>query len=369
MNSANLSYIRRVFPLRRIALLLLLTAFATTAGTQLYTLLGKNIEVYDNGTKMVATTMGYDVQQALEQLGITVGEADFIDQPPTNLLSGGTSLNTVTIKRAVPLTVTADGETRKIMSWRGTVAEVIGDQGLLLGEFDRLDGISGDASVAEGMNIRLIRVKHETITESEVIPYDVTETANNTMNEGETKVLQAGVDGILNRYFQIVYEDGQAVARTFLEEKIALQPVQQLVEYGTVKNFTNSRGDLVRYRKIMDMQATAYTASFSDTGKSPGDYGFGVTRTGITAREGVIAVDPTVIPLGTRVYVEVPGSAPDYGFAIAADIGSAIKGKLIDLYFDTTYTAQQWGRRSVRVYILNEQNDTRWTTNDTPWQN
>lgn len=368
MNSANLSYIRRVFPLKRIALLLLLTVFATTAGAHMYTLLSKNILVDDNGTKMVVTTMGYDVQQALEQLGIAVGEADFINQPPSSPLSGGTSLNTVTIKRAVPLTVTSDGETRKIMSWRETVSDVLTDQGLSLGSLDRLDGIKPDESVIEGMHIRLIRVKDEILTESEVIPYDVLETANNTMNEGETKVLQAGVDGVLNRNFRILYEDGQAVSRTFLAEKVATAPIRQLVEYGTVKNFMNSRGDLVRYMNTLDMKATSYTSSFVDTGKNPGDSGFGITKTGIVAREGVIAVDPTVIPLGTRVYVEVPGPAPDYGFAIAADIGSAIKGRLIDVYFDSPQTVRQWGRRSVRVYILNEQNDDRWTKNNSPWQ-
>jgi 3D (Asp-Asp-Asp) domain-containing protein len=101
------------------------------------------------------------------------------------------------------------------------------------------------------------------------------------------------------------------------------------------------------------MKATAYTSSFEDTGKNPGDEGFGRTCTGITARRGVIAVDPGVIPLGTRVYVEVPGRAGDYGYAIAADTGSAIKGGKIDVYLDSNGEVYSWGVKKVKVYILN----------------
>ena len=74
--------------------------------------------------------------------------------------------------------------------------------------------------------------------------------------------------------------------------------------------------------------------------------------TGMRAREGIIAVDPKVIPLYTRVYVEVLGDTPDYGFAIAGDIGSAIKGDLIDLYLDTTEAVKKMGREKSKSYIF-----------------
>jgi 3D (Asp-Asp-Asp) domain-containing protein len=71
-------------------------------------------------------------------------------------------------------------------------------------------------------------------------------------------------------------------------------------------------------------------------------------------RKGVIAVDPKVIPLGTKVYVEVAGNTPDYGYAVAADIGGAIKGDLIDLYFDSSDIVGRWGCKKVKVYILSD---------------
>ena len=88
----------------------------------------------------------------------------------------------------------------------------------------------------------------------------------------------------------------------------------------------------------MTMTATAYTEA-----DGPGG---GYTATGMRARHGVIAVDPNVIPLGTRVFVE------GYGLAVAGDTGGAIQGNIIDLCMDQHYEAINFGRRTVKVYIL-----------------
>lgn len=97
------------------------------------------------------------------------------------------------------------------------------------------------------------------------------------------------------------------MSREFVGETIVKEPVSRIVEYGTVPNFITSRGDRVRYSKVLNMRATAYTNSFEDCGKNPGDPGYGITYTGMTARTGIIAVDPKVIPLGSKVYVRCPG--------------------------------------------------------------
>ena len=92
------------------------------------------------------------------------------------------------------------------------------------------------------------------------------------------------------------------------------------------------------YSRHMTMEATAYIPS--DGG------GSGITATGMVAQHGVIAVDPQVIPLGTRVYI------PGYGVAIAADTGGAIRGNRIDLCMNTYREAINFGRGDVEVYIL-----------------
>ncbi len=71
----------------------------------------------------------------------------------------------------------------------------------------------------------------------------------------------------------------------------------------------------------------------------------GRTASGLPVGVGVIAVDPSVIPLGTRVFV------PGYGAAVAADTGTAIKGNIIDLWMPSTPQARAWGRRTVTITI------------------
>ncbi|WP_411681906.1 3D domain-containing protein [Clostridium thailandense] len=107
------------------------------------------------------------------------------------------------------------------------------------------------------------------------------------------------------------------------------------------KGVTLSRGmsSSSSYSRVLSMEATAYsgdgvTASGTATKRNSGGY-------------STIAVDPRVIPLGSTVYVE------DYGYAVAEDTGGAIKGNLIDVFFHSESEAQGWGRRSVKVYIIN----------------
>ncbi|MEK7018149.1 3D domain-containing protein [Bacillus sp. FSL R9-9410] len=95
--------------------------------------------------------------------------------------------------------------------------------------------------------------------------------------------------------------------------------------------------------------ATAYTADPSENGYKPGEIVKSKLGHNLTANPNMklIAVDPAVIPLGSTVYVE------NYGTAIAGDTGSAIKGHIIDLLMPDSATANNWGRRSVKVTILN----------------
>ncbi|WP_246231641.1 LysM peptidoglycan-binding and 3D domain-containing protein [Sporosarcina jiandibaonis] len=105
---------------------------------------------------------------------------------------------------------------------------------------------------------------------------------------------------------------------------------------------TPSRSTSENAVKEFTVTATAYTAYCNGC--------IGITKTGINLRENpdlkVIAVDPTVIKLGTKVHVE------GYGYAIAGDIGGAIKGNKIDVFIPTKSEALNWGRKQVKIKIL-----------------
>ncbi|WP_243458126.1 3D domain-containing protein [Sporosarcina sp. Te-1] len=105
---------------------------------------------------------------------------------------------------------------------------------------------------------------------------------------------------------------------------------------------TPSRSDTDNVVKEFTVSASAYTANCNGCS--------GVTSTGINLKKNpdvkVIAVDPKVIPLGTKVHVE------GYGYAIAGDTGSAIKGNKIDVFFSSKSEAYEWGRKKVKIKIL-----------------
>lgn len=114
------------------------------------------------------------------------------------------------------------------------------------------------------------------------------------------------------------------------------EPEEDAVSGNTI---TTSDGQVLSYSSTISVEATAYT-------------GGGTTATGTSARYGAIAVDPSVIPYGTRMYIVSDDGNWIYGVATAEDCGGAIKGNIIDLYFDDYSTCIQFGRRSCTVYIL-----------------
>ncbi len=111
--------------------------------------------------------------------------------------------------------------------------------------------------------------------------------------------------------------------------------------------------NLSRYPRI-NVTATGYYAGVESTGKTPSHPGYGITYSGVKVRRdhfSTIAADPSVFPLGTILYI------PGYGYGVVSDTGSAIKGHIIDLYFETKEDVyKQWGKKKVDVYIIREGN-------------
>jgi uncharacterized protein YabE (DUF348 family) len=350
-----LKNIRRYFSVKEAVVVLLAVVISVSAGVGVFFHLRKEVVINDDGRQMVVKTMNTTVDEVLKQNGISISPDDYINVPLDTKLKKFES-NIVNIKRAVPVSVLVDGQEIKLMTYRETVRDALENSTIELSEDDRLEGAKLDDKIIKDMNIKIVRVDEEIVTEKIPIPYDVVTRENNHMDKGQEKVTREGKEGIQEKTYKVVLEDGKEIVRELVKDAVMLAPVTKIVEFGTVLSHKTARGGTIRYSKVLDATATAYTASFKDTGKHPGDPGFGITYTGIKAKKGVIAVDPKVIPLGTKVYVEVAGSTPDYGFAVAADTGGAIKGNKIDLYFDDQDFVDRWGRKRVKVYILKDQN-------------
>ena len=168
------------------------------------------------------------------------------------------------------------------------------------------------------------------------VPIEVQYERVDTLPKGEEKVLQEGTVGLDEVEEEIHYKQGDVIDTKELQRKTITPMQPKVVQVGTREVEVSRSYD--RVREVITMEATAYLPT--DGG------GDGITATGIRARHGVVAVDPNVFPLGTRVYI------PGYGEAIAADTGGDIIGNRIDVVLEDYGSAMQFGRRTVDVYIL-----------------
>ncbi|MEI7833712.1 MAG: 3D domain-containing protein [bacterium] len=231
------------------------------------------------------------------------------------------------------ISLQVDGSICLLPGETGTVQSVLNNAGVTLKGYDIVEP-SLNTTVTPGMKIVVSRVVADWFT----VPYTneapVEIRADDSQVQGVTNTIQQGQAEVGETQWILWKKDGQETARWFQGKKVIATASPTIITRGTQPSRSGAN-----VRKVLYMEATAYT---------PWDPGcYGKTCTGDIARRGVIAVDPRVIPLGTRVYVE------GYGMAVALDTGGAIKGNIIDVCVDTNAEANRWGRQhDVAVEII-----------------
>jgi uncharacterized protein YabE (DUF348 family) len=280
------------------------------------------------------------VGAALWQAGYQLFAGDAVQPPLDSPLSAGLSIR---IARAQMIAVRADGRTIQGRTRAGTVGQALADLGLPL--------VGGDYSVppddqplpADGQ-IRVVRVREEVLSDQQLIPYDTIYQALPNVDIDNLQLVQAGAPGVQRKLTRVRYEDGQEVSRVPEAQAQLQKPVAQIIGYGT--NITIRALDTpdgpIEYWRAYTMYATSYAAKFTD--RTPGSPTYGLTASGKILTKGLVAIDRRLMPFGTRMYV------PGYGFAEAADIGSGVKGRFIDLGFDD-FNYENW-HMPVMVYFL-----------------
>ena len=191
------------------------------------------------------------------------------------------------------------------------------------------------------------------------LPYGTTVCQDPTLPEGETQVLFRGTIGKAQQLCRLTYINGEITDRQVIWQTVTEDPINQIVAVGTGENVGQERkfplfgdniivtyqGQVLSYSRVDTYSATAYTSGVDGVGN--------ITATGTQARVGAIAVDPKIIPYGTRMYIVSSDGKYIFGQACAEDCGGGIKGKRIDLYFDTLQECTAFGVRKCRVYFLN----------------
>lgn len=292
----------------------------------------KEVSVVADGRTINLSTRALTVKGVLEEAGIVLQDADGYELVNKSKLEDGAQIEVI---RAMPVKVWKTGRTTEYSIGRKTVREVLNALDVNYQDCKVYPALSSD--VTPGMTINLMDKESEVVTRKEAIPYSVELKNNDNLPRGRRTVLSPGKTGEALVTTRVVSIGDHQFNREVCREVIS-NPVAEVVEVGTGANMLETSRGFVRYKQVRQMEATAYTLAEGS--------GTGLTSIGIVPYHGIIAVDPDVIPYGTKVYI------PGYGFAMAGDCGGAIIGNRIDLFMESYNDAIQWGRRSVNMYIL-----------------
>lgn len=287
-------------------------------------------------------TSGETVAQALMDAGVRIGPKDVVKPSPSTPLREGLI---ITVRRAVFVTVIARGQIHQLQTSATTARGVFEELGLTL---DPDDEIVAGGPLRNGVRLRLIRVRKQIVKERSWFSPETLTKVDPSVPYGDHRITE-GRPGLRDRTILKVYAGDRLIRTQVLREKVLVAPRAQVLRVGA-RPMAPSRGAWARHlnsptpEEFKGLESMVVVA----TGYAPwhGQGVDGTTAIGLRAGQGVVAVDPKVIPLRSHLYI------PGYGHAIAGDTGGAIKGARIDLCFNTVREAKQFGRRPVKVYVV-----------------
>jgi uncharacterized protein YabE (DUF348 family) len=312
--------------------------FAVTLGFLFYEGSKKTVAITLNGQEKVVKTHADTVAELLKEQNIVMTGHDQISPNLKTPLKRNMKIG---FKPAVQLTLINGGKRLLVWSTSTTVADFLSQQGIKLNKLDRVEP-SLTERVSENGVINVIRVEKVTDVVEEPVEYAVVTKKDNRLEKGRQRIVNAGQKGLISKRYEVLIENGKEKSRKLLRQVKLKEKQDKIVAVGTKHPALQvSRGAAEKGIEIY-VHSTAYTASCGGCS--------GHTATGINLRANpnlkLIAVDPRIIPLGTKVYVE------GYGYAVAADTGSAIKGYKIDVFMPTKAAAYRWGVRKVKIKVL-----------------
>lgn len=312
------------------------TALAALALTGVGVTLGsyKTVKLnVDGQVREIHTFKRLNVSELLKQQGISVAGYDVVEPSLTSALKPS---QMIWVDHATKVLL-RDGTspTQVIMTQDKTVGSILQHAGIQIGDTDAVN-VRLDSPPIEGQTIIINRKSQDTAYSEEPIPFQTERQPNSSMYKGDEKVLSPGVEGLVKITTKSSYVNGKLADQQSTRD-VVKQPQNRVIEYGTEDHpvILASRSEAsFQSGASYTMVATAYAA--------PG----GRTAMGLPAKQGVVAVDPSIIPLGTHLYID------GYGYAIAADTGGAIQGNRIDLCFNSESEAIAFGRRGITVHVV-----------------
>jgi len=307
------------------------------------------VTIHDGDEVHTHLTSAGTVYEFLLEVGISLNPLDRINHATDSQIWEGMNL---VISREIVLDLQINSGTRTTQTLLPgtTVGQILLQQqnehnlSLLYG--------GGDITrpVVNGETLNFLTWYSRFYTDYAPLPYEIIENHTSAVLEGRSHIRQQGTSGEHSVTNAVIFIGGEEQSREEIGSSTVSEPTPKIIDIGTAQlgATTDVNAPDFHYVRRVRMEATAYTSGFSCTGRRPGDPWYGITASGMRVRHGVVAVDRNVIPLGTMLYVE------GYGFAIAADVGGAIRGYKIDLFMYDINDARRFGRRHINVWILDE---------------
>ena len=308
--------------------------------------------ITDGNRTTVFVTKETDPGRVLEDAGFDLGAYDMYTTAP------GKDTSEITVRRGQQITIRYCGETMQVNSYGETLTELL-DRLALPVYSNYTVSLPMSTETFNGMEVTVDNIVQLEQTYTEEIPFNCVSCFDPSLPKGEQKVLVSGKPGQQLVTASVVYANAVEQSRRIISQTVTQQPVDQILLVGTGEAvnanaaapaigdgvIVTASGEVLTYSHSGQFKTTAYTHTDAGCDK--------ITATGTVVRVGTVAVDPKVIPYGTRMFIVANDGSYIYGIATAEDCGGGIKGNHIDLYFPTTDECWAYGVRSTTVYFLN----------------
>lgn len=319
-----------LFRIQRFAMHWALAALILTATLfGCYAWFNKTVTLVVDGKETRVKTFSRTVGAVLKSNEVALLDKDQVTPPVDTSLKKGM---VISVKSALDANISLDGQVLQVRTQSQTVSDLLKEYSINLGPDDEVKPEAG-APVFQGMNVLVARIGTETEVKEAAVDFETERKYTTQLPQGASRVAQEGRAGAERQTWLVTYRDKIEVGRQLLSTEVISEAVNKIIMVGSGM-LVSRGGEDIRYSEAIDMLSTAYTY----TGYN--------TSSGVEPYYGVVAVDPSNIPLGTRLYVE------GYGYATALDRGSSITGNRIDLFFESREEALSWGLRRVEVYVL-----------------
>lgn len=305
------------------------------------------IKIDCNGEHRSVSLAKGTVVDVLERTGITPAYDEVVEPALSTPIAENL---TVKIYKGKKLSITADGKTDSVYVPNGNVCDVLTELGYKLSDDDILN-VNRNSNIEDADKIVIKRVTYKNETETQSVDFETVKKNSKDVELGKTKVQTEGKKGEALVTKRCKYIDGKKVSSETVDKKITKEPVDKVVLMGTkgsnVSNpagtFTDNNGNTVAYSSVVTGSGTAYTAPAGS-----------LTATGVTAYHGGVAVNPNIIPYGSKLYIVSTDGSFVYGYATAVDTGGALMAgtAIVDCFYNTYDECVNFGRRNVNVYIV-----------------